>query len=237
MCKNASRLVTAIFLISSMAIATGANAALVKLTATGTYHQVDTDPNTGSLGTYGNANGSMPFAEAAEGTQVTFSIIVDTASISGSPSGTPFGDASFTASDATLSFGGTGFSSDNASMGILNDFPTGLLPLSIQLVGPFADIWNIVGTLPNGHRFGVSLIEGSTSIPIPALSDANFSVPDPRDFTSPLMYYYGNGGIGYDYMVLAVDTIVAQPVPVPGAALFFSSALLALSGLRSKNKA
>lgn len=237
MYKSTSRLITGLFLILSLTIAAGANASLVKLTVTGTFLDVNTDPVLGTFGTYGNVNGTIPFARPAEGTVVTFSTIVDTASLSGNPTGTPVGTASFDAQSATMSFGSFSTVTNQAGMTILNDIPTSFLaPSGIQQRGVYVDLWHLYANLPNGNFFGISLVEGSDSTPIGALSDANFINPELSAFTDRLMFYYGEGGLGNDYMILGIDSIVAQPVPVPAAAWLFGSALLSLFGIK-RNKA
>lgn len=214
-----------------LAFTSGANA--IQLTFSGTYNALTLDPTTNCCVSYYNPNGSLPFAEPTDGTQVTATVLIDALHVDSS-----VGDflKSYRYDTLVFQFGANTFSSaTSGTLSIFNDTPPGVLPWQIPFLhsDESPDIWLLNAKLTNGDTLGIFFVEPAGQTPADALQSADFSIPDPSLFSIAFFQYTTASA---DFMGLDVQSVTAQVVPVPAAGWLFASAVLGLVNVKRLRK-
>lgn len=183
----------------------------------------------GSLARYYDPSNLTPFPEPPLGTAFEFSFFVDTSTTAMTP-----GVASSTnVTDIQFRFAGEYFSSDSQQLVITNDYyaPPGLF-------AAYRDMWIVqVVDFTTNHSFGVVLLTDFDTPPGGPISDVDFFIPDPADWEAGGAFYNVTdnssvlANVGFD-----IESVTVSPVPVPAAAWFFGSAILATIALRRERR-
>lgn len=221
------------------ATSTAAKAAIVTVVATGGFSVAD-DPSS-----YLDPEGLLPFAQPADGTEFTLTLLYDDAVADIPGTGDTAGIYSRAQRSLRLQFGAEDFmTTEPRSIVVVNDDFNASL-------GEYGDgwfAWNTVAEADEAggyleYRIGFSLLSTSVTSPVsPLTSDALIRPFGPAGWVEAIIGYSvirhvidTNGNDDAIQVARAyanIDTLATSTVPVPAAAWLFGSALGLLGWMR-----